>query len=86
MKEALNDVRSVTGTNMRNIMLLLGKRKISEVSLNDLSALSYFNLDETQQWRVPLIKELMKAKTEVVEVPGFDLDELQDILHHLCTE
>ena len=48
--------------------------------------LSYFPLDMEDSWKVGVIKEIIDAKSDVLEVPGFDDDELETILLHLCTE
>ena len=86
MMEAMKDVRSVTGSNMRNIMLLLGKSSIESVKLEDLESLTYFRLGNEDRWKIPMIKEIVDIKSGEMEVPGFELEELNDLLHHLCTE
>ena len=83
--EAMHDVRSVTGRNFRNIMLLAGKASVDHVRKDSLN-LSYFPLDVEDSWKVGVIKEIIDAKSDVLEVPGFDDDELETILLHLCTE
>ena len=83
--EAMHDVRSVTGRNFRNIMLLAGKSSVDHVRKGSLD-LSYFPLDVEDSWKVGVIKEIIDAKSDVLEVPGFDNNELEAILHHLCTE
>ena len=86
MLDAMMDVRSVTGCNMRNIMLLVGKKKVEDVRLSDLDSLTYFKLKETDKWKIPMIKEIIETKVDELEVPGFDREELANVLHHLCTE
>ena len=72
MLDAMMDVRSVTGCNMRNIMLLVGKKKVEDVRLSDLDSLTYFKLKETDKWKIPMIKEIIETKVDELEVPGFD--------------
>ena len=86
MLDAMMDVRSVTGCNMRNIMLMVGKKKVEDVRLSDLDSLTYFKLKETDKWKIPMIKEIIETKVDELEVPGFDREELANVLHHLCTE
>ena len=86
MLDAMMDVRSVAGCNMRNIMLLVGKKKVEDVRLSDLDSLTYFKLKETDKWKIPMIKEIIETKVDELEVPGFDREELANVLHHLCTE
>ena len=84
--EAMKDVRSVTGSNLRNIMLLVGKTRVEDVKLEDLDLLSYFPLDELERWKIPMINQIVDIKAGQMELPGFELEELEDILHHLCTD
>ena len=53
MLESMKDVRSVTGSNMRNIMLLLGKSTVED---------TYFNLRDDENWKVAMIKEIVDIK------------------------
>ena len=82
---AIKDVRSVTGSNYRNIMVLVGKLHVEDVCLDDSDSLTYHQLDEKDIWKVPAIKEIINTKAGVLEVPGFELVELEEILCHLCT-
>ena len=83
--EAMRDVRSVTGSNYRNVMLLLGKSRVEDVKLEDSTSLTYHTLDPSEAWKVSSIKEIINTKAGMLEVPGFQTEELEEILHHLCT-
>ena len=85
-QEAMSDVRSVTGSNYRNIMLLLGKTNVFDVKMEDSERLSYIMIEEMDRWKVPYIKEIIDIKAGLMEVPGFDTEELDTILCHLCTD
>ena len=52
MTEAMADVRSTTGSNFRNIMLLVGKTSVDEVRLEDIDKISYFKMKEEDFWKV----------------------------------
>ena len=52
MMEAMKDVQSVTGSNMTNIMLLVGKTRVENVKMEDLESLSYFKLEEKERWEI----------------------------------
>ena len=45
METCKKDVRSVTGSNYRNIMLLLGKTSVSDVRREDVDSIEYFKLE-----------------------------------------
>ena len=81
MKEAMLDMRSDTGGNMRNIMLLVGKTRVEDVGMEDLS-----KLEEQAMWKVPMIKEIINIKSEEIKAPGFHYSELDVILEHLCVD
>ena len=44
----------------------------------------YRNLPENEKYRVGFIKELIDVKINQLEVTGFDDEELEAILQHLC--
>ena len=48
MNEAKNDVRSVIGSNLRNIMILAGKFSVEDVKVEDVDTIPYFNLSEDE--------------------------------------
>ena len=50
--EAIRDVRLVTGSNNRNIMLLLEKTHVEYVKLEDSASLTYHQLDQNVTWKV----------------------------------
>ena len=52
--EAMSGVRSVTGSNYRHIMLLLGKNKVDDVKMADTAKLSYHKKNEEEQWKILL--------------------------------
>ena len=85
METARKDVRSVTGSNYRNIMLLVGKSSVADVRKEDVEKIGYFELDSDQLWKVGSIREIIKVKQGLMEVPGFGSDELETILNFLCT-
>ena len=84
METAMMDVRSVTGHNLRNIMLLVGKTSVADVRKSDV--VSYIKLEDKDLWKVQVIKDIIDTKAGIKEVTGFSTEELTDILSHLCTE
>ena len=86
MTAAMADCRSTTGSNFRNIMLLVGKTSVYDVKLEDIDKISYFKMEEEDLWKVSTVKEIIEAKAGILEVPGFDLEELEEILNYICTE
>ena len=85
MEIAKKDVRSVTGSNYRNIMLLLGKYSVEDIDKLDADKIDYFSMDENDSWKVECIREIIAAKEGVFEIQGFNPEELDDMLNFLCT-
>ena len=85
METAKKDVRSVTGHNFRNIMLLVGKTSVEAVKKDDAFKIEYFPINETDSWRIDAIKEIVDVKTGILEIVDFEMEELEDILTYLCT-
>ena len=85
MEVAKKDVRSITGSNYRNIMLLMGKCSVEDVKKVDIDKIDYFPLDENETWKVNCIKEILEARESILEIQGFNPDELEEMLNFLCT-
>ena len=79
------DVRSVTGQNFRNIMLLVGKSSVEEVKKEDAYKIEYFPIKETDSWKIDAIKEIVDVKNKILNIADFALEELEEILTYLCT-
>ena len=75
------DVRSITGKNLRNIMLETSNSKIEEVDLSHIENLDYFKLGEEEEWRVEMLKYLLQERLE----HHLD-DEEKEWLVFLCTD
>ena len=85
METAKKDVRTITGQNYRNIMLLVGKTTVDEVKKVDAEKIEYFPINEADRWKVNVIKEIIEVKNKHLDIANFELEELEEILTHLCT-
>ena len=83
LRIAKQDVRSITGSNLRKIMLLSGKTSLSE--LKNVSV-PYHDLPEGEAWRVDVILELISARHGTIVLPGWEKDEMEYIVNSLCTQ
>ena len=75
-----HDTRSITGCNVRKILLLLKRTKIEDIKQEDIDNLEYAVLEEEEGWRVNLIKEISDVKCGQLSVDGFSTDECEEIL------
>ena len=78
-----HDTRSVTGHNLRTLML--------KSNVNDIRALrpehavrNYKEVPLDEEYRIAFIKELIEVRHDAVEVDGFTDEELEEILSYLC--
>ena len=79
-----HDCGSVTGRNLRKIMLLCEKNSPSSLEASDLVSLQYDPLPQEEQWRIGLTKELIDIKLNRTEVPEFSIKEINDLLEIAC--
>ena len=80
-----HDVRSTTGSNLRNLLLLTDKNTIDDLCKDDIRKLKYNEIDGKDVWKVNMIHEITDIKFNKLEVENFTQDELDEILSHLCT-
>ena len=81
-----NDCRSTTGRNLRKIMLLCEKNSIYCLESNDLRNLQYFPVPKEEVWRLDLIKELIETRLHSTDIPGFSIEEINDLIDIACTK
>ena len=47
--------------------------------------MKYFPIPDEEAWRLPLLRDLMKARNDNTILPGFSLSEVEEILKYVCT-
>ena len=80
------DCRSVTGLNLRRIMLLMNKNHIGEISYSDANHLTYKEVPPNEEWKVGFVKDITEIKHGQVILEGFSTKELDTMLFELCTK
>ena len=78
-----SDTRSVTGSNIRRILLLTNKEMIENVTQYDIEKIQYAEMADG--WRVSLIQEITDVKFGQLSIDGFSDEECQEILRFACT-
>ena len=78
------DVRTTTGKNLAELGILL-KKPISELSPVDANLVDYVQVEDENSFRIDFIKELIEVKHGVLNVEGFESNELEVIMEFLCT-
>ena len=84
LKYVKHDVRSVTGSNFRNILLLTEKDTIEEIDKHDIKKLKYHEVTLDNAWKIGVVKEISEIRNNQLSLTDFSMEELSDILEHLC--
>ena len=79
------DVRSTTGSNLRNILLATNKNNIDEICIDDIRKMVYEELDVRDKWKINFIDKITNVKFNQLDVEQFTREELDEILNFLCT-
>ena len=80
------DVRSTTGSNLRNIILLTDLTNIDDLQPSTVDKIKYKEMLDRDKWRIPLIKEVMDMKHGNTIPEGWIQEEMDEILEFACTE
>ena len=84
---ASRDVRTVTGMNLRNILMLTDKLHVDDLEPSLVDSMAYHRVEENNTWRVGMIKELIDIKHgELLPPEGWSKDDLEALLDFACTQ
>ena len=85
MNHVLEDVNSVTGSNMRNILLQTDKLNIVEVRKKEIMEIPYHQSNEMLKWRDQLVSELIDIREGALVLENLDNENIEELLNTLCT-
>ena len=80
-----NDTQSVTGFNLRKIMLLVNKSSVDELTPADSKEVSYSPVPDSDKWKIDIVQEITDIKFGVKVLHEYPHEELEEILNFLCT-
>ena len=66
-------------------MQLVGKDSIDELEPNDASKVTYHPIPIEEEWRVGIVRELVETCFSNSNIDGFTIEELDEIMHVVCT-
>ena len=79
------DCRSVTGRNLRNVMLSSKQDVYNEADLKlDLTKMIYCKIPDNELWRVSLIQDILDVKSGKMKLENFSNEELETINRLAC--
>ena len=80
-----NDVRTVTGSNLRNILRMTNLSNVDGVTYQSVVNLRYHEADDKESWRAPLVLEILDIKSGICSIPdGWTYKDLDEILQIAC--
>ena len=84
MKTIKHDVRSTTGSNLRNIIILKNHTDIEQLTVSDAAKIKYHPIHDEEVWRVGLIDDLINIIHGCKDLENLENSELLEILDHVC--
>ena len=79
------DCRSITGFNLRNILLMTNKDDILELIPADIQQMKYFPVADHDKWKIPMVMELINVKWGEALIDNLSNSEIDDIIEDICT-
>ena len=79
------DCRCTTGANLRAIMLECDKNAINSLSKTAIRRVEFHPAPEDEEWRIPLIKELLDIRDSLASDVGWSREEIESTLEFLST-
>ena len=80
----VQDTRSTTGSNLRNILLQTNKSSIYELVPADAEKVEYHAINTKEKWRIPFIKEIIDFNHKQLEILSISKEDLEEMLNVLC--
>ena len=65
-------------------MLLCEKGTICDLEIGDLENLTYQEIPESELWRIDLVNELLCIRGNDLELNGFSMEEINDLIEYVC--
>ena len=84
LNSILQDTRSTTGSNLRNILLRTCKSSIHELVPEDAFSVDYHQIANSDKWRVDFISEIIQTKHKQFNISNIPEEDLEEMLIFLC--
>ena len=83
-KQVRKECRSVTGRNLRSIMLKTNHDVYNNFDLQFNLKSQYYAIPQEESWRIQVIQEILEAKKGRSTIENFAVDDLNAILEDVC--
>ena len=84
LNHILDDVNSITGNNIRKILLMTDKFTIDDVRKCDIMKIPYHSTENYLDWKLKILTEIIDIKEGCLDIEDFDISYLNAILEYLC--
>lgn len=84
-KIVTRDTSTPTGLNLHYIMLLMNLNSINELSISNFIDYFYYDLNDTDIWKITLLKELIDIRSNILELDNLNTSEINDLIQYICT-
>ena len=79
-----NNRMTTLGKNIWNIAEDCNCEPIFLTKCRIKSSLKFSILSEENEWKIPILKELVSVRLDKLNIPGFEMDEVSAIIRQLC--
>ena len=84
LKHVMFDCRSICGYNLRKILLQTNTTNVTQPNPNDAFQISYNPIQKADYWKPREILTLIDVLHGNVELPGFEREEICEMLTYMC--
>ena len=81
-----NNVSTVTGSNLKNIMKLTNRETVKEITVSDIKQLRYHPIPDEEEWRIGIVRDIIDIRNGNAKLENFNAAELNDMLDFACTK
>ena len=80
----MNDTRSVTGLNLRNIMLVADKDNVKDLTKSDAVKVKYHQWNKDEEWKKHMLLELLEVRDGDLEIANIQESEICEMIDFIC--
>ena len=79
------DCRSITGSNLRNILLMSSKDDISDLTRTDIDSMVYMPVPDHDKWRINMVEELINIKRGELLIEEYEAEHIDYMINEIST-
>ena len=80
-----SDFRTVLGKNLQAVLDMCGIPQLQNLNSHLVKKnCKYFDVPEQEQWRLPVLSELLQVKQQKIRLGDFSIQEVEAMIDYLC--